>query len=745
MQFDHLTVEDGLSSLTVLTIVQDRQGYIWFGTDDGLDRYDGHSFQSYRTIRGDSTSLSNSGCIGMTADNDGNLWISGGQDILNRYDRATDSFVRYKIKGSEKMPSGFQLGIGTIQADESGRIWLTSNFGLGMFDPRTRETRFYTHDSTDEHSLTGNAVHVVRSTGKGLIWVGTSTGMNLLDPATGVVRRYSSKSNQILKAKQDIIYTIAIDSSGTPWVGTYNGLLRFDRESDSFLPFHGRIEPDIDLGTEAFITALYCGADGTLWIGTQYNGLIRLDPSTSRYSQHTNDETNPRSINSNRITYLLEDKSGVFWATTYRVGVNKYDRRRDPFIHYSIKGAIYAVLRDVRGGLWFGTTGALYRQLPGAKTPEALVPGRAGSRGLRGPEIYSFLDDPDGDIWVGSNAGLERYRCESDRFVFYDIQHTVNPHNPTVKSILRDRNGTLWLGTYVPDLVHLNPVTGKYTIYSHDPANPRSLPPGEIWSLFRDSKNRLWIGTFGGGLGLYHDSTNSFSTFLHSKDDENSVETNVIYSIAEDPKGTLWFGTFGGGLNSFEPETGRWTLYNVQDGLPDNFVKTVTPDRHGNLWLSTDKGLSYFNTTQKTFRNFKEKDGLHGNVFLSGSVFRTDDGRLFFGGMGGVTSFHPDSLKLKTYLPPVVISNFKVLEKDTPLPVDDPAEIELSYNENSFSFEFVALDYSLPAKNQFAYMLEGLDQNWIEAGTRRYASYTKVPPGHYTVPCQGLQQRWNME
>ncbi len=747
MQFDHLTVEDGLSSLTVLTLVQDRQGYIWFGTDDGLDRYDGYSFQSYRAIRGDSTSLSNSGCIGMTTDSAGNLWVSGGQDILNRYDRTTDSFVRYKIKGPEGMPPDFQLGIGTIQADESGKIWLTSNFGLGVLDPHTNETRFYTHDSTDEHSLAGNSVHVVRSTGKGLLWVGTSKGMNLLDPATGFVRRYSSKSNKNLTAEQDIIYTIAIDSSGTPWFGTYNGLLRFDRESDSFLPFHGRIEPGIDLGTKAFITSLYCGADGTLWIGTQYQGLIRLHPSTGRYSQHTNDETNPRSINSNRITYLLEDRSGVFWAATYRVGINKYDRRRDPFIHYPIKGSIYAVLRDVRGGLWFGATGALYRQQPGAKTPDVLVPRTASSRGLRGPEIYSFLDDPDANIWVGTNAGLERYLSDRDRFVFYDIQHAIKPNNPTVKSILRDRDGTLWLGTYVPDLVHLNPVTGKYTIYSHDPGNPRSLPSGEIWSLFRDSKNRLWIGTFGGGLGQYHDSTNSFTTFLNSKDDENSLATNVIYSIAEDPKGTLWFGTFGAGLNSYEPETGRWTLYNVQDGLPDNFVKTIIPDSHGNLWLSTDKGLSYFDPSRRVFRNFKAKDGLHGNIFLSGSAFRAADGRLFYGGMEGVTSFHPDSLKQKTYVPPVVINSFKVLEKDTPLPQDDPMTIELAYNENSFSFEFVALDYSLPAKNQYAYMLEGLDNAWIAAGTRRYASYTKVPPGNYTFRVKGSNSDgiWNEE
>jgi two-component sensor histidine kinase len=358
-----------------------------------------------------------------------------------------------------------------------------------------------------------------------------------------------------------------------------------------------------------------------------------------------------------------------------------------------------------------------------------------------------MLGDAGGDFWVGTNAGLERYHSGSGTFSLQNFQRPVVPYNPTVKSMLRDHDQTLWFGTYVPDLVHHNPVNGSSVIYRHDPHDPRSLPSGEIWSLFRDSKNRLWIGTFGGGLGLYQDSTDSFITFMNKKDDPNSIASNGIYSIAEDHQGILWIGTFGAGLNSFDTEKGEWTLYNVQDGLPDNFVKTVTPDRHGNLWLSTDKGLSYFDPSRRTFRNFKEKDGLHGNIFLSGSIYRAEDGRLFFGGMEGVTSFHPDSLTQKTYIPPIRISSFKVLEKATPLPAGNHAEVLLPYNENSFSFEFVALDYSLPGKNQYAYKLDGLDHDWIHSGTRRYASYTKVPPGRYTFRVKGSNSDgiWNEE
>jgi ligand-binding sensor domain-containing protein/two-component sensor histidine kinase len=640
------------------------------------------------------------------------------------------------------MPAGYQLAIGALSADRNGVIWAATNFGACAFDPRTGGTRFFNHDSTNPQTLSTNTVHVVLQEGPRAVWIGTMDGMNRLDPATGEVKRYASRSNRLLRREHDVIYSIAIDSMRNVWVATFGGLLRWDEPTGSFRPFHARIAPGLDLGTEAFINTLFCGADGTLWVGTMHYGLIRLDPRTGAISQHRHDDTNPRSMDSDRVTCILEDRSGVVWAATYRVGVNKYDRRRDPFVHYPVKSAVYSILRDAAQSLWVGTTGALYRFSPGKQQPEVFVANTKQSSGLKGPEVYSMLGDPSGNFWVGSNAGLERYDAHRGTFSQYDFPRPEKPNNPTVKSMLRDHDGTLWFGTYVPDLIHLDPRTGSSVLYRHDPKKPGSLPAGEVWSLFRDSKNRLWIGTFGGGLGLYHDSTDTFTTFLNKKDDPNSIASNGVYSIAEDIHGTIWIGTFGSGLNAFNPEKPEWTLYSVQDGLPDNFVKTVTPDRHGNLWLSTDKGLSYFDPARRLFRNLKEKDGLHGNIFLSGSIFRADDGRLFFGGMEGVTSFHPDSLTQKTYVPPIRISSFKVLEKTAPLPA---GEVILPYNENSFSFEFVALDYSLPAKNQYAYRLDGLDHDWIQAGTRRYASYTKVPPGRYTFRVKGSNSDgvWN--
>ncbi len=748
MKFDQITVEHGLSSLTPFHIVQDQQGFLWIGTEDGLNRYDGYAFVVYRPDPKDSTTLSRGLCSGLAVSRDGTLWVATETDILHRYDPDTDSFVRHKVVVPHEVKIDYRLSLGHIKPDGDSTLWIATNAGLCKFNTKSFESRFFTHYPADSATLSMNTLRTLSPEGNDVIWISSPKGLNRFDKRSEKVQRFQFNAPPFKPGHNDV-HDVAVDAVGTVWAATFSGLLRLDTQTGKFIPFRQKTARGPDLGTEAFVNTVYVDDTGIVWVGAFRDGLFRFDPFAGRFAQHLHDAANRRSLNDDRITCIFQDRSDVLWVGTYRVGLNKYDRRQDQYAHYPASRGVFAVREDSFGDIWVGMFGngiRIYEKKSGKMREFLPNPSKPGA--LRGPEIYSFAEDRSGDMWIATNLGVERYDHATQQFRQHELNRFLRrAATATVKCLLIDSDGELWAGTFAPSLLRYNPKSGAMTEYKHNPGSPNSLIAGEIWTLYQDRAGRIWAGSFSGGVCMFDKKVNSFTSFQHNEDDPASLPVHGVYAITQDERGFVWFGGVGGGLIRFDLESKSYKQYTVREGLADNFVKTVIVDGRGNLWLGTDKGISMFDKKSETFKNLKEKDGILGNVFLSGSAFRSATGMLYFGGERGVTAFHPDSLKPKEYKPPVVLTSFTVFEK--PFPLDKSImflpDIALKHDEHTFSFEFVALDYSLPERNEYAYKLEGLDTAWTRAGTRRYASYTHIPPGSYTFRVRGSNSdgTWN--
>lgn len=750
LRFDRISVEQGLSHFSVTVIVQDHQGFLWFGTEDGLNKYDGHTFTVYRPIAQDSSSLPHSSVSALLVDRHGRLWV-GTIDGLCRYDPEADRFVRYRhiAHDPQSLPAN---GIRDIFEDAAGTLWIGTNAGLCV--RQEEKDRFERHAPIASLSASqDNDVRSICTDRAGQLWVGTAAGLRRYDPQSKTFIPYPHQTGAFTDPVEKAIMKIAADGHGDIWFATGAGLQRYDRKTGKVVRCQ---DPQYSplLNTDIIFT-LYADRQGMLWIGTYHYGLFRYDPNTDSFSRYVHEPGNPSSLDRNRVHCIYEDRSGVLWVGTYRGGLNRHDRRQDAFERYALDGAVHAVLRDTRSNLWLGTFGnGLFRfeQEQGRRTRRRQY--RHDARqpaSLSSNEVLAILEDRNGEIWIGTGRGLSRYDARHDRFVHYKYE----PLNPAiaahrvVKVLYEDHRGALWIGTNGSGLYRLDHRRMAFACYRNDPQNPQSLSGNDIWSITADGQGDLWIGTYGDGLNRYDRQSERFDRYrddLRNPDDLNSV---LIYSVYADPRGPLWIGTFLGGLHRLDRGTGAFTHYTEQDGLPDNFVKGILPDDHGHLWLSTDKGLARFDPQTGISKNYTKKDGLHGNVFLSGAYHRGHDGRLYFGGEGGVTAFHPDSLPVRPCTSPVVLTSFKVFDQPLQLPhrLSSTREIMLSHEQNFISFEMAVLDYAMPERNQYAHFLEGFDREWEYTGTRRYASYTNVPPGRYTLRVKGANADgvWNAD
>jgi ligand-binding sensor domain-containing protein len=633
-----------------------------------------------------------------------------------------------------------------------GKLWIGTHTGLNRYDSENNLFSHYRHDPNDTNSLSSDGIFSIIEDRPGVLWIGTNAGLNRYDRKNHAFIHYRHDAKNSSGLSSNLITCILEDRRGVIWIGTNAGLNRYDRKTDTVI--RCRYDPK-DPYTVApdFICSLYEDSEGVLWVGTFGIGLLRYDPNTDRFFRYVHDPDNHYSLEQNRVDCIYEDRSGVLWIGTYRGGLNRYDRKQDAFIRYKVDDEVYAVFQDRQGELWIGTGSAglqrydrqsnrFIQYLHDPKNPESLSQNYV-------PAIH---EDGRGELWIGTGLGLNRYDAKRQRFVRYHHE-PVDPKLPEhheVKAIYEDpasRDGELWIGTKGSGLCRLNRRQKTYTYYRYDPDHSKSLSSNNVWSIHEDKNGDLWIGTFGGGVNRFAQKTQTFTRYQHDPKNPHSLNHNAVYTVYADTSGPIWIGTFGGGLNRYDPTTKVFTHYTERDGLPDNFVKGILPDGQGNLWLSTEKGLSKFNPQTRTFKNYTKKDGLHDNVFLSGAFHKSRDGRFYFGGNHGVTAFHPDSIKDHPYIPPVVITSFKVFDK--PLPqkraLFSLEAIKLSYRQNFFSFDFVALDYSVPEKNQYAYKLEGFDPNWVRCGTRRYASYTNVDPGEYVFRVKGANSdgMWN--
>ncbi len=770
LEFERISLEQGLSQSVVTCILQDRKGFMWFGTMDGLNKYDGYGFTIYKHDPQNGNSLSDNSITALYEDRFGMLWI-GTRDGLNRFDRITERFTRYRHDPAN--PHGLSHNnIAALVEDhvnaEAG-LWIgTTGGGLNWFDRKTERFHHYQHDTANVNSLCNNQVRAIHIDKTGVIWLGTAGGLNklILEKNDGQAQpaaqftHYKYDPNNANSLSHNLIWAIHEDRRGHLWLTTFGGgLNKFDRASGLFKHY---LHDEKDSNSLNHNTARPICEDplrGTLWIGTS-GGLDEFDPTIERFTHHQNDPANPNSLSNNDVWSVYKDRSGTLWAGTYGGGINKFSEAKEKFAHFKHEPSkphslghnmVMSIHQDRSGVLWVGTGGGGLFQYEAQQQKFLRYqhdPNNASS--LSNDGVAAVYEDHTGTLWIGTGEGLDRFDRTGKRFIHYR-NNPADPHSLSSKGVSvihEDHTGTLWIGTGAGGLNRFDRATGRFVRYQHDSANPHSLSNNNIYAIFTDPAHELWIGTES-GLNKYDRVGDRFIRYQHDQSNPQSLGNNRVFAIYADhhDSNRLWIGTWGGGLDQFDQRTGEFTHFTEKDGLPNGVIYGILGDAAGNLWLSTNNGLSRFDRRAKAFRNYDVDDGLQSNEFNQGAFFKNKDGEMFFGGIAGFNRFHPAHIDDNPHSPPIVLTAFKKFDRLAKLDtaITDITRLQLSYRDNFFSFAFAALDYTNPVKNQYAYKLEGFDDDWIYCGPRRYASYTNLDGGEYTFRVKGANSDgvWN--
>lgn len=750
MRFDHLSTEQGLSQDIVTAIVQDQQGFMWFGTEDGLNRYDGYSIRVYKHDPFDSTSLASSWVNALFVDGDGNLWVAGSEG-LDRYDPNRDLFLHYR--SNQTNPGSLSNNrVSSLCGASDNMLWVGTSFGLNRFDPRNGKFVRYHHDPADPASLSSDTIGAIYRDADGILWVGTSNGLNRFISTTGEFQYYPETSGSSRRFAARNIQSIFEDSRRNLWIAQFStGVFRFDRTRSSFTLYPARPSNPSRLA-DSRVFSITEDRNGTIWFGL-FTGLDLYDYATDTFTHIHGDSRMPQSLSSDRIYCLYRDHANALWMGTWQGGVNRFDPNKPSFSLFrhiqgdpnSLAGEeVLSILEDRNGEIWAGTAGGgLSRYNPRTRTFHNYVHHPGNVHSLSSDHVAALVEDPGGDIWAGCVEGgsLDRYDRKRNRFIHYPL------HN--IQSLFRDSGGEIWVGLVYAGLARYDRMNDSFRHYEPNPADSGSLRGTGVWAIHEDRSGALWVGTWQGNfcLNRFDRATRRFTHITTDPSNPRSISSNSVRAMHEDRDGNMWIGTWGGGLNKYDPRTNAFTRFTDRDGLPNNYVNGILADSQDRLWISSDRGLTRLDPRNGQFKNFTPDDGLQGYRFLSGSCARGRSGRFYFGGDHGFNTFYPDSIRDNPYVPPVVITRFTIFDQPAQLPLAIWAtdEVRIGYDQTFFAFEFVALDFSSPAKNRFAYMMEGFDRDWVHSGTRRYAAYTHLEPGTYIFRVRGSNNHgiWN--
>jgi PAS domain S-box-containing protein len=763
LRFTHVTTNDGLSQGYVTAILQDRLGFMWFATRDGLNRYDGNAFLVYKNNPNDPGSLSSNFIQDLMEDDHGDLWIATNTGV-DKFDPATERFTRY-LQDPKNPNSIGGAYVTSIARDSRGYLWFgTQDAGLDRFDPTTGIFAHYRNDSDGQ--FVGGITQVIEGNRQDIWFVG-DRGLFHLNQKAGQITRPPATGKGL---SADSVYE---DETGDLWMLTHSpivGLVKYDRRSERFTRY------PLDPGAVGVLASTMNGgslngklvADGTngLWVPSS-QGLYYFDWRTQRFTyRFQHDESNPDSLDSNAVMSVYQDRSGVLWVGTENTGLNLLNFRQEQFVRYRHRpsapksispGRVKAIYEDSDGVLWIGFFPRALNRLDrktGQITHYVSNPGDGNGLG-KGTNVDSLYKDRAGYLWVGGGgSGLDRFDGHTGRFTHY--RH--NPDDPNslisdnVYTIYGDRNGHMWVGGQY-GLSRFDPATDGFTNYRPVPTDPASLA-NWVWTIYQDHSGAMWLGTFGGALIRFDDKTKTFVTYAPDSRDPHKLNGGGLTSIHEDRTGTLWVGAFDG-LYRFNRQSGTFDRYTEGQGLPSSTIRCIQEDGLGRLWLSTQKGISRFDPQTETFRNYDVFDGLQTNEFSDG-CYQGPDGEMFFGGSNGFNAFFPEQVRDNTYVPPVVITSFKVFNKPVPVGAKSVLKkaipyvhsLTLSYRDNVFSFEFAALSYVNSFKNRYRYRLEGFEPGWNEVGSKqRLATYTNLDPAKYVFRVQGSNSDgvWNEE
>ncbi len=816
--FEHISQEQGLSFNTVTAFAQDKQGFLWVGTFDGLNRYDGVKFKVFRHTAGDATKNIPNQIRFLYADRNDEIWIVSYDNTITRFNPCTEKFLPIRLlqesaqqptqkssaqkNSTQKSPAQTALMpyiIGGITEDAAGTLWISTMDNIYQFNPTVQAFEPFPKKHFPPSSniiFNGSFLSYTDKTSpaaKPRLWTRIHGGLAEIDTDTASARINQSSIRtysltDIALDSASFFGGLVQDSSGYLWFSDNAYIFCFDIRSKSVIArfpreTYLRLSPLKNPPPHDFrFRAGMCAPDGTLWFGTGYAGIVVVrydrDPRNATMTLVKNDEANPLSLSGNTIRAFFVDRSGVVWVGGEPFGINKYSPSKQKFqiFRHSALSPNTLANNYVRGicqlndgTIWVATQfGGLCRYNPKTRTwtrfqDDATATTPKHHR-LKTNRFWSVFADHTGTLWAGTlGNGLLRYNARDDRFE----QSPLMPDSTVVQVIQEDRAGNLLVGTRAN-----TPYTGVFVIPpDRQPSsvrffstkNPQSsdIMSGDVVAIHEDRLGTLWVGglrelwLFDTKRGLLRDRA---PDLLRAAGVEQSVVGSIVTAIMEDHDGTLWISSKGAGLARYDRAQDRFFFINQKSGLPDNSLYAALEDGQGRFWISSDAGLTLWNREQNTFRTFTTADGLQGREFNRASYYKSADGTMFFGGTNGFNVFHPDSLRFNHTPPPIALTGIHIFAESMSLdsiitrPVSHDTDkkiqetITLRHDQNFITFHFAGLDFHVPEQNQYAYMLDGVDKNWIACGTRREAVYTSLEHGEYVFRVRAANNDgvWNM-
>jgi signal transduction histidine kinase/ligand-binding sensor domain-containing protein len=755
MRFDQLGVAEGLSDNTVLTVLQDRQGFLWFGTREGLNKYNGYDVTVYKADPNDPGALSDGYITAAIETEDGALWLGTVYGGLNRFDPDLDRFKHF-LPDPDDPASLPHAQVRALLADSGGFLWVGTRAGLSRLDlDAGGGFQTFQHDPGDPRSLSHNDILALYEDPQGTLWVGTDQGLNRFDPDTGAFDRFIHAAS-LGYAR---IHSITGDGDTGLWLGTGGGLVHFNTITGTYRVYqHDPDQPD-SLSHHQ-IHVVYRDSAGQLWLGLEEGGVNLVTEiglgriHVIRYSQADEDA---HSLSHDSVRAIFEDDGGVMWFGTLGGGANKADPDTRAFGHYrhfpedphSLAGdRVTALAFDAnRAALWVGTAEAgLDRMDLNSGEFTHYAHESQAPHALSDDYVTVLHLDGGGRLWAATRSGLlEYYDSQVDGFVTLPLDLADHGVDSVITDIHHDPANNLWVSFEGGELLKLLPSRAEMVWYYLQPEESRLLVDNTILTIYPGRDGVIWLGTENQGLVRFDPAAETFIRYT-KRGDGLGPSHNSITTIYEDDLGLLWLGTSGGGLNRFNPETGGFDHVTTQDGLPSNRIFGILQDAFGALWLSTGNGLSRYHPITQVVRNFDARDGLQGNTFTIQAAAASGDGALFFGGVNGLNAFYPHRIEDNDHVPPVVITAVSLFNQTLLTDITHCAQsLTLSHDQNFLSFEFAALDFTAPGKNQYAYKLEGLNEDYVYVGNRRHADYPNLPSGSYVFRLIGSNNDgvWN--
>lgn len=745
LSFKHISYEHGLAQSPIFCMVQDHLDFVWIATSDGLLRYDGYEFKSYRRNDADSMSISSNRVQVILQDSKRRLWIGTANGGLNLFDRKTESFRRIRLNdgtGTDYVTS--------ITEDRRGQIWVSTLKGLKLVEPGSAKLLSIPRLSRASEAFDGKTWSAFQDR-ENSVWIGLDAGLTRID----VLTRGVLPIPEVLKANQELmkskVLTIRSDKKGNLWFGTEkSGVFRYDRVRNTCMNYRYR-GPGVNGLRSDGIKDIFIHEDESVWIATR-EGLSIFSPSTEKFANYQHDKSDPKSLSYNLIWNLMRDRAGNIWIGTFAGGIDIYYLGNSNFTNIGERigteklglnnPVVTSMLEEDNGGLWVGTNGGglnyLNRKAGISRYYQVNDHRLKKSNNI----VRALAKDNRGNLWVGTFDGLYRFDKSNGRFDYIKLAYSKDSR---VISLLEDPEG-VWVATVTGGIQFLG-YNGASRIYLADANAKDALKDNNITVLRRDAKNNILVGTEN-GLNYLDTKSNSFTSYRNDKN-EGSISNNSILSAFQDSKQRIWIGTEGG-LNYFDAAKKRFHRFKLDAGASNDVVLAIVEDKRGHLWLNTNKGIVELiikgpgspsaKSVVETV-NYTVTSGLSSTHFL-GAAIRSKDGELLFGGMSGITRFFPDKMVKNSYRPNVVLTEFLIENRPVRFGVEvsplkqsitETSEIVLQYNQNYISFRYAGLNFINPQHNQYAYKLKGISghQDWSYVGNQRIASFTNLEPGEY--------------